>query len=64
MQPNHIYKKTLRFDTEGKLIEDSDVEEWNNELAGGEKTLTADLSDKKGTLFIPTAASTSTRPSR
>jgi hypothetical protein len=62
MQANHIYKKTLRFDTEGKLIEDSDVEEWNNELAGGEKTLTADLSDKKGTLFIPTAASTSTDP--
>jgi hypothetical protein len=62
MQANHIYKKTLRFDTEGALIEDSDVEEWNNELAGGEKTLTADLSDKKGTLFIPTAASTSAGP--
>jgi hypothetical protein len=62
MQANHIYKKTLRFDDNGALIEDSDLEEWNNELAAGGKTLTADLSDKKGTLFIPTAASTSAGP--
>jgi hypothetical protein len=56
---NTIYKKILRFDAEGKLQDDGDVADYNEDLAAGNKTLNADLSETKGTLFIPTTESTS-----
>jgi hypothetical protein len=54
---SHLYKKTLRF-VDGELQDDT-FTEYNDLLAGGQDELTANLTSKSGTIFIPSATATS-----
>jgi hypothetical protein len=55
---NHIYTKTLRYDSAAKAWESTEIEEINNALALGEKTVSKDLSaltNTANTIKIPTS---------
>jgi hypothetical protein len=54
---NHVYTKTLRYNADGSL-ENSDIAQANDDLAGGATSITADLSSvaAAATIIIPTKA--------